>query len=70
MNKQRLEAFTDAILAIVMTIMVLEIHAPKGYTMSAMKASWLPLLAYIISFCGMANLWATHHFLFEKLQKR
>lgn len=56
MNKQRLEAFTDAILAIIMTIMVLEIHAPHGITLHAMAQLALPALAYIISFIGIMNL--------------
>ncbi|WP_461240113.1 TMEM175 family protein [Paucilactobacillus sp. N302-9] len=67
MNKQRLEAFTDAILAIIMTIMVLEIHAPSSFTFPALTKLFIPLLAYVISFIGLTNLWASHHFLFEKL---
>lgn len=69
MNKQRLEAFTDAILAIIMTIMVLEIHAPDGFSLAAMRGTWIPLFAYAVSFCGLANLWASHHYLFEKIHR-
>lgn len=67
MNKQRLEAFTDAILAIIMTIMVLELHAPSGFTLVALKPLVIPLIAYVISFIGLSNLWVTHHSLFEQL---
>lgn len=67
MNKGRLEAFTDAILAIIMTIMVLELHTPNGYTWPAIQKEIVPLLAYVISFVGLTNLWATHHFMFEAM---
>lgn len=69
MNKGRLEAFTDAILAIIMTIMVLELHVPDGFTLKAVSHELIPILAYVISFVGLTNLWATHHFLFEALHK-
>ncbi|WP_082409167.1 TMEM175 family protein [Secundilactobacillus paracollinoides] len=45
MNKGRLEAFTDAILAIIMTIMVLELHTPEGFTLAAIQNELIPLLA-------------------------
>ncbi|MGL0747552.1 TMEM175 family protein [Secundilactobacillus paracollinoides] len=69
MNKGRLEAFTDAILAIIMTIMVLELHTPEGFTLAAIQNELIPLLAYVISFVGITNLWATHHFIFEPMHK-
>lgn len=68
-NKGRLEAFTDAILAIIMTIMVLELHTPEGFTLAAIQNELIPLLAYVISFVGITNLWATHHFIFEPMHK-
>lgn len=50
MNKSRLEAFTDAIIAIAATIMVLELDVPKQPTFAGLLEEWQTLLAYIVSF--------------------
>ena len=59
----RLEAFSDGVLAIIITIMVLEIHAPEGKEI----ADWVPLipivLAYLFSFTFIAIYWNNHHHL-------
>ena len=63
MRASRLEAFSDGVLAIIITIMVLEIHAPEGHEL----ADWVPLipivLAYLFSFTFIAIYWNNHHHL-------
>jgi uncharacterized membrane protein len=65
MKPARLEAFTDGVLAIVITITVLELKAPEAGSLSALKAS-LPLLAaYAISFVNVGLYWANHHHMLQ-----
>jgi uncharacterized membrane protein len=70
MNKSRLEAFSDGVLAIIITIMVLEIHIPH----SADWESILPLLSvfssYALSFIFIAIYWGNHHHLLLKPCRR
>ncbi len=65
MTKGRLEAFTDGVLAVIITIMVLEMKVPHG----ADAASLLPLaatfLSYVLSFVMVAIYWNNHHHLFH-----
>ncbi|PMD67777.1 TMEM175 family protein [Companilactobacillus nuruki] len=68
MTKGRLESFTDAILAIIMTIMALEIHTPSAPTYKAFGTVLIPLFAYFVSFFGLTNLWIAHHHLFKNVK--
>lgn len=65
MNKSRLEAFTDAIVAIVVTILVLELPKPKSYTLSALLDNKQVYLVYIGTFVVLLGVWYQHHNLFE-----
>ncbi|WP_051999854.1 TMEM175 family protein [Schleiferilactobacillus shenzhenensis] len=65
-NKTRLEAFTDAIVAIAATIMVLELHAPKGFTVRGLLAEWSVGLAYLVSFALIYVVWYYHQNAFKK----
>jgi uncharacterized membrane protein len=65
MRSARLEAFTDAVIAIVLTIMVLEIKLPEGRPLSALLAPFL--LAYAVSFATIVIFWINHH---QRLQAR
>jgi uncharacterized membrane protein len=61
MGKGRLEAFTDGVLAIAITIMVLELKVPHETDLAGVRAS-LPLLcAYLLSFINIGIFWANHH---------
>jgi uncharacterized membrane protein len=61
MGKGRLEAFTDGVLAIAITIMVLELKVPHEADLAGVRAS-LPLLcAYLLSFINIGIFWANHH---------
>jgi uncharacterized membrane protein len=65
MTKSRLEAFSDAVVAIVMTIMVLELVAPHGETLGDLLPLWPIFLAYVLSFVNLAIYWNNHHHLLQ-----
>lgn len=61
MTKARLEAFTDGVVAIVITILVLEINFPAAPTLQSIFALRDTLMAYVVSFIFVAVIWVTHH---------
>src|SRR5262245_36190102 len=61
MTKGRLEAFTDGVVAIIITIMVLEIKVPKGDDFEALKAGLPIFLAYALSYVDVGIFWNNHH---------
>jgi len=63
MNKTRLEAFSDGVLAIIITIMVLELKIPHGTDWEAIKAIIPTLGSYILSFVFICIYWGNHHHL-------
>lgn len=63
MSPSRVEAFSDGVLAIVITIMVLELHVPHSGELSALRAATPTLLTYAISFAIIAIYWNNHHHL-------
>lgn len=65
MEKNRLEAFSDGVLAIIITIMILELKQPVGDGWSDLGALWPTLLAYFISFLFIAIYWVNHHLTFQ-----
>ncbi|MGG5357305.1 MULTISPECIES: TMEM175 family protein [unclassified Enterococcus] len=69
MTKNRLEAFTDAVIAIIMTILVLELHEPNGDTWFALGELGHKFFIYIISFFSLAIYWNNHHHMFQVVRK-
>lgn len=65
MSKSRLEAFTDAVIAIVMTILVLELHQPTTDTLAGLAGVEKKLFIYIVSFVMLAIYWNNHHHMFQ-----
>jgi uncharacterized membrane protein len=61
MEKNRLEAFSDGVIAIIITIMVLELHAPDGDTFAALREKLPVFLNYILSFIYVGIYWNNHH---------
>jgi uncharacterized membrane protein len=61
MNTARLEAFTDGVIAIIITIMVLEIRVPHGADLAALQADVPVLLAYLLSYINVGVFWNNHH---------
>ncbi|MEZ5147590.1 MAG: TMEM175 family protein [Bacteroidales bacterium] len=69
MNKTRLEAFSDAVLAIIITIMVLELKVPHGSTLHALEPLVPVILNYIMSFVFLAIYWNNHHHLLHTIKR-
>ncbi len=63
MEKGRLEAFTDGVIAVVITIMVLELKPPHEATWPAMFANWPVFVSYVMSFIYVGIYWNNHHHL-------
>jgi uncharacterized membrane protein len=61
MNKGRLEAFTDGVVAIIITIMVLEIRVPQGTSLESLRAGVPVFLAYVLSYLNVGIFWNNHH---------
>ena len=61
MSKGRLEAFSDGVIAILITIMVLELHKPEGASLDALAPLVPELLSYLLSFVYVAIYWNNHH---------
>ena len=61
MRKERLEAFSDGVIAIIITIMVLEIRVPKGDKLADLKPLIPIISSYVLSFIYLAIYWNNHH---------
>jgi len=69
MPTSRLEAFSDGVLAIIITIMVLELHRPDGDDWQALSASALSFVTYVLSFVYIGIYWSNHHHLFQLCER-
>jgi uncharacterized membrane protein len=65
MEKNRLEAFSDGVIAIIITIMVLELKVPHGVELSDLKPLLPVLLSYLLSFIYVGIYWNNHHHMFH-----
>ncbi|MDO4666703.1 MAG: TMEM175 family protein [Streptococcus sp.] len=68
MNKARLEAFTDAVVAIIITILVLELPKPESYTLASLLHHWPAYLSYAGTFIVILGVWFQHHNLFDRIE--
>ncbi len=69
MNKTRLEAFSDGVIAIIITIMVLELKVPHGVTWEDVSGLLPVFLSYVLSFLFVGIYWNNHHHLFQATHK-
>jgi uncharacterized membrane protein len=69
MTKARLEAFSDGVLAIIITIMVLELPMPHGTTLAALWPLWPKFLSYALSFVYVGIYWNNHHHLWHAVER-
>lgn len=69
MGKSRLEAFSDGVLAIIITIMVLELKVPHGDDLSALRPLIPVLLSYVLSFVYIGIYWNNHHHMLHATQR-
>ena len=63
MGKDRVAAFSDGVIAILITIMVLELRVPHGADFAALESVWPSLLTYALSFVYLGIYWSNHHHL-------
>jgi uncharacterized membrane protein len=69
MNKTRLEAFSDGVIAIIITIMVLEMKVPHGIELATLKPLVPVFLSYVLSFIYLAIYWNNHHHMLHTCRK-
>lgn len=69
MQKTRLEAFSDGVIAVIITIMVLELKVPYGTSLAALATALPVFLAYVLSFVFVAIYWNNHHHLLHAVQR-
>nr|WP_314897968.1 TMEM175 family protein [uncultured Flavobacterium sp.] len=69
MNKNRLEAFSDGVLAIIITIMILEIKVPEGENFSDLQLLFPKFISYILSFVYVGIYWNNHHHMLQSVTK-
>ena len=69
----RIQAFSDGVFAIAITLLVLDIHVPEvsdnESLLKALSTSWEPLLAFVIGFFTLLVCWINHHYMFEMICK-
>jgi uncharacterized membrane protein len=69
MKTNRIEAFSDGVMAIIITIMVLELKAPHDPTPTSLAKMWPVLFAYVLSFLIIAIYWVNHHHLIHMVSR-
>jgi uncharacterized membrane protein len=68
MTKTRLEAFTDGVIAVIITIMVLEMKVPHGTELAALEPALPVFLTYVLSFIYVGIYWVNHHNMFHAVK--
>jgi uncharacterized membrane protein len=69
MSKSRLETFTDGVLAVIITVMVLEMKVPRAPTFAALRSVFPVFLSYALSFVYIAIYWNNHHHLLQATER-
>lgn len=69
MEKGRLEAFSDGVIAILITIMVLELKVPPGTDWASLVPLWPVFLSYVLSFVMLGIYWNNHHHLLQAVRR-
>ena len=69
MGKGRLEAFSDGVIAIIITIMVLELKVPHGTELSSLRPLWPVFFSYLLSFVYLGIYWNNHHHMLQVTQR-
>jgi uncharacterized membrane protein len=69
MGKGRLEAFSDGVIAILITIMILELKVPHGADLEALRPLLAPFLTYVLSFVYLGIYWNNHHHLLQATKR-
>ena len=69
MHKGRMEAFTDGVIAVIITIMVLELKLPRAPTWQALAADFPVFLSYVLSFTYVGIYWNNHHHMLQAVER-
>lgn len=69
MTKGRIEAFSDGVIAIIITIMVLELRIPQGDDLASLEPLIPKILSYLLSFVFLGIYWNNHHHLFQAVRR-
>lgn len=69
MSRQRLEAFTDGVMAVIITIMVLDMKVPQGADLAALRSGLPVFLAYALSFANVGIFWNNHHHMLHATER-
>jgi uncharacterized membrane protein len=69
MSKDRLETFSDGVIAIIITVMVLGLRTPRGSDLAALRPLGPILLSYVLSFVNLGLYWNNHHHLFQAVER-
>jgi uncharacterized membrane protein len=68
-DTSRLGAFSDAVIAVIITIMVLELRPPEAPTLEALLRLWPTVISYVVSYVFIAIIWVNHHHLLRLVQR-
>ena len=68
-SPERLVAYSDAVFAVIVTIMVLELHAPEVPSFSALWPLWPTIVSYAVSYLFIAIIWINHHHLMRFVER-
>src|SRR5438067_2702982 len=68
MTRNRMEAFSDGVIAIIITIMVLELRVPRGASLVALRPIGPVFLSYLLSFVFLGIYWSNHHHLLQAVE--
>ena len=69
MTKSRMEAFSDGVIAVIITILVLELKVPHGESVEALAPVLPVFLSYVLSFIYVGIYWSNHHHMFQAVQR-
>ena len=69
MGKSRLEAFSDGVIAIIITIMVLELKVPHGFELENLQELLPVFISYVVSFIFVGIYWVNHHHFFHIIKR-
>ena len=69
LSPARVEAFSDGVIAIIITIMVLELHVPQDHTLNGLLGLWQTFASYALSYLLVAIYWVNHHHLFSLVKR-
>jgi uncharacterized membrane protein len=69
MDKDRVAAFSDGVIAVIITIMVLDLHTPHDVTLAGLRGVWPTFTAYVLSFIYVGIYWNNHHHFFHLVGK-